>query len=248
MRVHALGGAALLDSDFSFQIQNAGFELKLINDLMELPRAIGPADTGALLLGCETEDPSQASTLRAVREQFPVVQTVVISRHGSIPLAVACMKEGAVDFMTMPVAVDAVLQRIQESVQTLDRRQRIAHDQAQVAQRLSRLTERERELVKLICNGLSNKQIASRLDISIKTVENHRAHLMHKTRANNAADMVRLALTAELADCRQAGTEALAFAFSGAAAPTVREAVSAVPRLSVRKGMRLSVSSSRQTS
>jgi len=63
-----------------------------------------------------------------------------------------------------------------------------------IRQRLAALTAREKELLKLLVSGLSNKQVAAQLGISIKTVENHRAHLMEKTGAANAADLVRMSM------------------------------------------------------
>jgi FixJ family two-component response regulator len=109
-------------------------------------------------------------------------------------MAVSALKKGAVDFIEKPFN-DQDMLRLIESCLRQDRAAatRRAED-ASVAQRLQRLTQREREVLALIVAGKLNKQIADELSISIKTVEVHRSRVMEKMGANSVAELVQLAL------------------------------------------------------
>lgn len=134
--------------------------------------------------------------LRAIHATIPIV---IVSGTGNIPLAVQGMKMGVVDFLEKPVDPNVLLGKVRLALD-LDAKQRAqsAADQA-TAQRLATLTLRERELIKLVVRGLSNKQIAQELKISVKTVDNHRTRAMRKTGALNAADLTRIAIEAKFA-------------------------------------------------
>src|SRR5207247_1455584 len=99
-------------------------------------------------------------------------------------------------FLEKPVDHRVVLQKVQEALAKDAARRAGAAEVQAVRQRLATLTERERELLTLVINGRSNKQIAEDMGISIKTVANHRAHLMEKSGALNAADLVRMSMIA----------------------------------------------------
>jgi FixJ family two-component response regulator len=129
------------------------------------------------------------------REQF-ILPMLVVTGTGSVPVAVEGMKLGLFDFLVKPVDPDVLLSKVQAAMR-LDAEQRGDIDSLRVIeQKLALLTPREQELLQLIVSGMPNKNIASELGISIKTVENHRASLMAKTGALNAADLVRMKMLA----------------------------------------------------
>jgi FixJ family two-component response regulator len=117
-----------------------------------------------------------------------------ITGHGDVPLAVKSMKKGALDFIQKPFKQEellAVVQRMMEKA-----RESFAGQQ-QVANRdalLAKLTSREAQVLERIVAGRLNKQIADDLDISIKTVEAHRANIMEKMGSNTVADLLKIAL------------------------------------------------------
>ncbi len=121
--------------------------------------------------------------LRRNGVEIPIVFT---SAHGDIPTAVNAMKGGAVDFIQKPFSYREVLAIIEKAFQ------RDAEIRA-VAARLATLTGRERAVMQRIIEGKPNKVIASELDLSIKTVEYHRANLMEKTGAHSVAELVLVA-------------------------------------------------------
>jgi FixJ family two-component response regulator len=127
--------------------------------------------------------------LRARRIEMPVI---VLSGHGNIPAVVESMKLGAAEFLEKPVDDSLLVNRVRELLlsETL-RREELAEIQ-DIRDRFATLTGREKELVELLAGGLSSKQIAARVGIALKTVENHRSHLLAKTRAPNVASLVRM--------------------------------------------------------
>ncbi len=115
---------------------------------------------------------------------------IFITGHGDVPMAVSALKKGAVDFIEKPFG-DKDMLRLIEQCLLLDRNTREQRRRARlVAQRLQGLTEREREVMTLIVAGKLNKQIADVLNISIKTVEVHRARIMDKMCVRSLAELV----------------------------------------------------------
>jgi two-component system response regulator FixJ len=119
------------------------------------------------------------------------VPVIVMTGHADVPLAVRAMKAGAVDFIEKPFSDEAILASIESA---LKRKPKIS-DPAMV-ERLESLTPREREVLELLVIGHPNKVIAHRLDISPRTVEIHRAHVMEKMKARSLPELVRTAMQA----------------------------------------------------
>jgi two-component system response regulator FixJ len=124
--------------------------------------------------------------LRTRKNDLPVI---LISAHADVPTTVRGMQLGAVTLLQKPVEPSVLLDAIQKS---LEISQNLYQEQEQVSsvkKRFEHLTAREMELVALIVEGQANKQIAKTLGIAVKTVANHRASLMAKIGAANAADL-----------------------------------------------------------
>jgi len=127
--------------------------------------------------------------LRARQIEMPVI---VLSGHGNIPAVVESMKLGAAEFLEKPIDDRVLVNRVRQLLQSeITRREDLAKIQ-EIRDRFATLTGREKELVELLAGGLSSKQIAARVGIALKTVENHRSHLLAKTRAPNVASLVRM--------------------------------------------------------
>jgi FixJ family two-component response regulator len=120
--------------------------------------------------------------------RFPVI---FLTGHGDIEMSVKAMKAGAFDFMTKPFKDQDLIDTIAAALKRdgeLKRQEKIV---AGIRQTYDLLTAREREVIKLVADGLLNKQIADRLCLSEVTVKIHRAQAMHKLNARSVPDVVR---------------------------------------------------------
>ena len=124
------------------------------------------------------------------------VPIIFITGHGDVPMAVEAMQKGAVDFIQKPFRDQDLLDRIREALNTDKERREQQQKHAEVADRLARLTNREREVFDLVVTGKPNKVIAYELGVSQRTVEIHRARVMEKMQARSLADLVKMHMNA----------------------------------------------------
>jgi two-component system, LuxR family, response regulator FixJ len=132
--------------------------------------------------------------LKDLKAQDYPAPIFIVSGSGDIPTAVEAIKHGAFDFIEKPVKASTVVTRVREAVEAWSRRKGNGnlphafpgHDQ---------LTLRERDVLAQIAAGSSNKQAGRELGISPRTIEVHRARIMEKLGARNAADLIRIVLS-----------------------------------------------------
>jgi len=123
---------------------------------------------------------------KLIRE-MPVI---FLTGHGDVPTAVAAVKRGAFDFVEKPFSNNALVDRIQEALRVSAAALTARAEQTTLATRLAGLSVREREVMELVTQGLANKAIADRLNVSIRTVETHRANLFDKLDVRSAVELV----------------------------------------------------------
>ena len=123
---------------------------------------------------------------------------IIITCYGEVDTAVRAMKAGAMDFIEKPLNAQVILERIHKCIEkhTEIRSEKLAQDN--FMERMKLLTTRESEVMYLVVDGLQNKDIAVKLEISIKTVEVHRANVMEKMNASSVVDLVRMSLNHKL--------------------------------------------------
>ena len=126
---------------------------------------------------------------RGLLDAMPVI---FLTGHADVPTAVDLVKRGAFDFCEKPFSDNALVDRIEHalgaSLRSLDRKQA----QRLLTSRIAELTEREREVMRLVVEGLPNKLIADQLSISVRTVEVHRARLFEKMEVRSAVELANL--------------------------------------------------------
>jgi len=133
--------------------------------------------------------------LQQLRTSMNDIPVILISAHAHVPDAVRGMKLGAVDLLQKPFEPAVLIDAIQRSLALSESLHRDRAEANAIYHRFERLTAREHQLLSYIVEGLVNKQIAIEMGISIKTVANHRASLMGKSGASNAAELARLYTT-----------------------------------------------------
>ena len=123
---------------------------------------------------------------------------IIITGHGDVDMAVRAMKSGAFDFIQKPFNDQVLLDLVQTALDKNTRAAEADAERASIADKLSQLTEREREVLNGIVEGSSNKDIAAHLNLSEKTIEFHRSKVMRKMSANSLADLTRKVFIAQL--------------------------------------------------
>ncbi len=131
---------------------------------------------------------------RALKARGMDVPVILITGHGDIAMAVAAMKEGAVDFVEKPYDAEYLIAGIERAVAAGQELRTRESQRQELTARIAELSPRQREVMHLVAEGLSNKQIALRLGISPRTVENYRAWVMERMDAANVAELVRKVL------------------------------------------------------
>ena len=134
--------------------------------------------------------PALQEKLLAMGSTLPIV---FISGHGDIPVAIKTIKAGAVDFVQKPYRDQQLLDSINEALQRDAAARAATVASASFAERLQTLTDREREVMKLVVKGWSSKAIARSLGISYRTVDVHRSHILEKVGARTVPELIHLA-------------------------------------------------------
>ena len=130
------------------------------------------------------------------------IPIIFMTGFGSIPMTVQAMKAGAIEFLTKPVAPDELLRAVRDGLRTDEANLAARRETAQLRQRLSSLTPRERETMELVIGGLLNKQVADALGVSEIMAKTHKRKVMDKMGARSLPDLVRYAERLQIARAR----------------------------------------------
>lgn len=120
------------------------------------------------------------------------IPLIFLTGHGDIPMSVRAIKAGAIDFLTKPIRVAELIKSVEAALIESEKISALVEENQSAADRLRTLTEREHEVMALAVEGLANKEIARRLGISHRTVEIHKARVMHKTGTNSLIELARM--------------------------------------------------------
>ena len=124
------------------------------------------------------------------------IPVIMISGHADISMAVTAMSRGAYTFLEKPFRLDVLQQQIKGSIQQDCVMRQKKSKRIDAKSRLSRLTAKETEVLEMIHQGLTNKQMAERLNLTVRTVEDRRSRLMKKVEVSSLAELFELAFTA----------------------------------------------------
>lgn len=127
--------------------------------------------------------------LKDIQVDLPII---IVTAHGDVAVAVQAMRGGAFDFIEKPAEAGQLLEAIRGASDVLFNRRPPAVPKKVILDRLAKLTEREREVLTHLLKGKLNKEIASELDLSQRTVEVHRARIREKMHARGVADLIRM--------------------------------------------------------
>ncbi|KEQ51584.1 response regulator FixJ [Sphingobium chlorophenolicum] len=180
----------------SFMLKTSGFAVTLFEGGISFLKEAAGLEPGCVLLDVRMPDMDGLAVQRELRARGIMLPVVIMTGHGDIDMAVTAMKAGASDFIEKPFEKAALLGCVEAArqVAVADRGANARADDARA--RLNILTDREREVLDGLVEGLPNKTIAYDLGISPRTVEIHRANLMQKLEVKSLAEALRIAFHA----------------------------------------------------
>ena len=149
---------------------------------------------GCLVVDLNMPGMSGLELQQYLKEHGVSLPVIFLSGRADVPKAVKAVREGAIDFIEKPFDYKRVVELVEECIRR-DAGQRAATEARRLhVERLATLTQREREVMALVVAGKMNREIAEGLDISIKTVEAHRAKIMEKLEVGSVAELVQVSL------------------------------------------------------
>jgi FixJ family two-component response regulator len=173
-------------------LENAEYVVTPFISAESLLATVSDKATGVLILDLLIGDMSGLEVQDELRKRGIGLKIIFISGHGDIEKSVLAIKGGAIDFIEKPFTNKQLLKSVEEAMLLVnaedeERRQRDSQEK-----RYERLTPREREVMKLLVSGVSNRELAEHLGLSCRTVEIHRSKIMRKMEASCLQDLVRM--------------------------------------------------------
>ena len=182
------------DKDFckalQWLLESVDLKVKVYHTAMEFLNEYQLAWRGCLLIDIRMPSMSGLQLQEKLIELGNLMPIIMISGHGDMAMAIRAMKAGAIDFITKPLNDQILLEQIQNALSLNSK-----NDSKQsVLECYQQLTAREQQIFSKVAEGKMNKQIASDLNISSKTVELHRANLMRKMDSRTLAELIKMYL------------------------------------------------------
>jgi two-component system response regulator FixJ len=195
--VHVIDDDEVLREMLAALLTAAGHRVHTYVSAIEFLDHLPSLSAGCVITDVQMPEMSGLQLLHRMRERLTEFPMIVLTGNADVPLAVEALKAGAADFIEKPFDAVTVLRSVHATIERLSRATTESGRQSDYLQRIAALTTRERDVLRGLVAGWSNKTIARELDISPRTVENYRANLMIKMHAASLSELVRMALLAE---------------------------------------------------
>ena len=192
--VHIIDDEEPVRKSLAFLLTMAGFTVRVHDSASSFLASAKTVGKACLITDLRMPDMSGVELLEKLKETGTSIPAVVITGHGDVPMAVAAMKAGAVDFIEKPFEDETLVEAIKRAASQLEESPAAMVDTATLGVRLDSLSERERQVLSAVVAGLPNKTIGFDLGISPRTVEVHRANIMSKMQARNLPELVRMSI------------------------------------------------------
>lgn len=192
--VHVVDDDPAIRSSLKWLIESVNLTVRTYGSAQEFLDAYQPDEPGCLVLDVRMPGLSGLDLQEMLKERGIQIPVIILTGYGDVPMAVRAMKNGAVDFLEKPVSDQVLLDHIQQALaQDVENHRRQA-EQEEVRERFARLTPREKEVMDLVVEGLSSREIAETLGVSFKTIEAHRSKIMKKTEAKSVSHLIRMTM------------------------------------------------------
>jgi RNA polymerase sigma factor (sigma-70 family) len=175
-------------------VESVGLQAEGYDSALAFLEAFRPQRPGCLVLDVRMAEMSGLVLQARLNELEARIPVIVLTGHGDVPMAVQALRNGAVDFIQKPYREQALLDSINAALALDIDARRSSGAANDMEQRLSSLTDREREVLGQILSGLTSKQIARELNVSPRTVDAHRKNILRKLDTASVKElMLRLA-------------------------------------------------------
>ncbi|CUW41065.1 Response regulator protein TmoT [Magnetospirillum sp. XM-1] len=183
--------AAVRDA-LSVHLDLAGLPVRSFASAREFLAAVDSDQGGCAVIDIRMPDQDGLSLQQEMIRHGLTLPVIIITGHGDVDAAVTAFRAGAVDFLQKPFDEDVLIERIREAIERDRRARRLSLEVSEIRSRFNLLSPREQEVMGLVAQGHSNKVIAIRLDIGVRTVETHRAKVLEKMGVRSAPELARL--------------------------------------------------------
>ena len=146
---------------------------------------------GCLVLDIRLKRESGLDLQDELRKRNAILPIIVMTGYADVPTSVRAFKAGAIDFLRKPVPPKKLIALIHEAIETDRRARETLEQRTTVTDRIAELTPRERQVMDLLAVGKSSRDIATALDLSVRTVEGHRRNILRKMEVDSAVQLAR---------------------------------------------------------
>lgn len=174
-------------------LQIEGYEVDAFPSASAFLESVSAPYKGCVLTDVRMPGMDGVELIAQMRKKSISLPVIVLTAHADVPLAVQAMKLGASDLLMKPAHIDALIAALEAAFN----KNRGDKGLRAIKDRLATLTPREAEVLHALLNGMSNKEIANDLGISVRTAEVHRANIMAKTGARGLAGLIKMAVSVE---------------------------------------------------
>ena len=189
--IHLIDDDAAVRDSLALLIGTVGLRVQAWADPQEFMRSFDRQSIGAIVLDVRMPGISGLTVLDTLVAQGVDQPVIMLTGHGTVELCRRAFKSGATEFLEKPVDDEVLLEALQNAVRQHVRSRERHQANQQAREHYAQLSEREREVLGLIVEGLTNKEIGRALGLSPRTVETHRANLFAKLQVDSLAHLIR---------------------------------------------------------
>ncbi len=189
-----------LRQSLEWLIHSVGLRARVYGSANDFLKDVEPVQCGCLVLDVRMPGMSGIELQEQLRQQRIDLPVILLTGYAEVPLVVRAMHAGAFDVIQKPFSHQALLDRVHDALAKHAATRRSQHERHNVQRRLNMLSEGEREVLDLLCEGKSNKEIAAALQLTRRAIEARRAKIMRKMQADSLAQLIRMTFQLETAN------------------------------------------------
>jgi FixJ family two-component response regulator len=173
-------------------LRTVGLPSKVYRDPRKFLEEYRPDQPGCLLLDVRMPQMGGLEVQKVLALRQVTLPVIFITGHGDVPMAVEAMRAGALDFIQKPFNDDELIRRVQKALAQDARERELLGRREEIERRWRELTPREQDIARRIGDGAANKVVAADLQISVRTVELHRARILEKMGVRSVAQLAQI--------------------------------------------------------